>query len=139
MNSKILDTFISGVELFNKGETLAGHAKWESLWKVGDLEIRKWIKGWLQFSGSILNVFAKKREGAIYLAGKSINNLSDEGISSSIVDVDLAITDMSNLREILKNDSYPLEDTNVIARVIKIKLISFKYKRGVDFLMTSEH
>ena len=60
MNSKILDTFISGVELFNKGETLAGHAKWESLWKVGDLEIRKWIKGWLQFSGSILNVFAKK-------------------------------------------------------------------------------
>ena len=81
----------------------------------------------------------KKREGAIYLAGKSINNLSDEGISSSIIDVDLAITDMSNLREILKNDSYTLEDTNVIARVIKIKLISFKYKRGVDFLMTSEH
>ena len=73
MNSKIIDTFISGVKLFNKGETLAGHAKWESLWKVGDLEIRKWIKGWLQFSGSILNVFAEKREGAIYLAGKSIN------------------------------------------------------------------
>ncbi len=139
MNSRILDTFIVGVELLNKGEILAGHAKWENLWKVGDKQIRKWIKGWIQFSGSILNVLAGKNEGAIYLAGKSINNLSNDSLSSAIVNVELAKDDMCNLIVVLKNDSFTLEDISESARRIKIKLINSTNKRGVDFLMTSEH
>ncbi len=139
MNSRIINTFISGVELLNNGEILAGHAKWEKLWKVGDIQIRKWIKGWIQFSGAILNVLADKHEGAIYLAGKSINNLSNDSLSSAIVNVELAKDDMCNLIVVLKNDSFTLEDISESARRIKIKLINSTNKRGVDFLMTSEH
>jgi|GEM_PF-1190789 hypothetical protein len=139
MNSRIINTFISGVELLNNGEILAGHAKWEKLWKVGDIQIRKWIKGWIQFSGAILNVLADKHEGAIYLAGKSINNLSNDTISLAIVNVELAKDDMYNLIEVLKYNSFSSEDITELARSIKIKLINSTNKRGVDFLMTSEH
>lgn len=125
MNSKIIDSFISGVELFNQGQTLAGHDKWEKLWKVGDEGLRDWIKGWIQYSGSVLNIFAGKKRGAIYLARKSIENLTNDEISLSVVDVKSALLHMKQLIVILEDD-----DTSQMERVETAKKIRIRLKKS---------
>ncbi|MFQ6607769.1 MAG: DUF309 domain-containing protein [Fidelibacterota bacterium] len=120
MNSIIIDNFISGVQLFNQGEILKGHDKWEKLWKVGDKKLRKWIKGWIQFSGCILNVLAGKPGGAIYLAKKTDENLKQDEISPCFIDVESAISDINILQRLLE-DNVSSKEKIKAARQIRIK------------------
>ena len=47
--------FNQGRKLYNEGNIYEAHIIWEKIWKHGDKESRKQIKGFIQLSGAIIN------------------------------------------------------------------------------------
>ena len=79
--------------LFNNGEFYDTHIVWEHIWKEGDAEIRKNIKGFIQLSAGVLKYHQGNNKAAKYLLEKTRNNvvnadkLADRVAFNSVVDI----------------------------------------------------
>ena len=63
-NKSSMMLFNEGKDLFNEGELYEAHLKWEHIWKYGDNDSRKDIKGFIQMSGGA-GSHQKKRRGML--------------------------------------------------------------------------
>ena len=79
--------FNEGKDLFNKGELYEAHLKWEHIWKYGDNDSRKDIKGFIQMSGGLLKQSFGKQKAAEYLMEKAKNNIMKSQIFSNEVNI----------------------------------------------------
>mgnify|MGYP001182563345 CR=1 FL=1 len=92
--------FQTGKNLFNEGKIHDAHLIWEKIWKDGDENSRKKIKGFIQLSGALLNNEYGKRHAAEYLlkkANENISQLNDEEFSIDIKNVVMQIRKYSLL------------------------------------------
>lgn len=71
--------FREGQSLFNKGKIRQTYLIWEKIWKCGDEEARKNIKGFIQLSGGLLNNSYGKQQAAEYLMIKAKENIKGAG------------------------------------------------------------
>jgi len=97
------DKFIEGKILFNKGEIYNAHIAWEKIWKNGDADVRKNIKGFIQLTGALLNNSYGKKRSADYLLKKSIKCLKDADRLPQDVDISLIINQIENFILIIKD------------------------------------
>ena len=79
--------FNEGKDLFNEGALYEAHLKWEHIWKYGDNDSRKNIKGFIQLSGSLLNQSYGKQKAAEYLMEKAKNNIMKSQMFSNEVNI----------------------------------------------------
>jgi len=79
--------FNEGKDLFNEGELYEAHLKWEHIWKYGDNDSRKDIKGFIQMSGGLLKQSFGKQKAAEYLMEKAKNNIMESEMFSNKVNV----------------------------------------------------
>ena len=79
--------FNEGKDLFNKGELYEAHLKWEHIWKYGDNDSRKNIKGFIQMSGGLLKQSFGKQRAAEYLMEKAKNNIMKSQMFSNEVNI----------------------------------------------------
>lgn len=79
--------FNEGKDLFNEGALYEAHLKWEHIWKYGDKDARKNIKGFIQMSGGLLKQSFGKQRAAEYLMEKAKNNIMKSQMFSNKVNV----------------------------------------------------
>ena len=79
--------FNEGKDLFNEGALYEAHLKWEHIWKYGDNNSRKNIKGFIQMSGGLLKQSFGKQRAAEYLMEKAKNNIMESEMFSNKVNV----------------------------------------------------
>ena len=79
--------FNEGKDLFNEGALYEAHLKWEHIWKYGDNDSRKNIKGFIQMSGGLLKQSFGKQRAAEYLMEKAKNNIMESEMFSNKVNV----------------------------------------------------
>ena len=86
-NKSFMMLFDEGKELFNQDNIHEAHLTWEKIWKHGDNNTRKNIKGFIQLSGSLLNQSYGKQKAAEYLMEKAKNNIIESEMLSNKVNV----------------------------------------------------
>ena len=79
--------FNEGKDLFNEGALYEAHLKWEHIWKYGDNDSRKNIKGFIQMSGGLLKQSFGKQRAAEYLMEKAKNNIMKSQMFSNEVNI----------------------------------------------------
>ena len=79
--------FDEGKHLFNKGDIHEAHIIWEKIWKYGDGNMRKNIKGFIQLSGSLVNKSYGKQRAAEYLMEKAKSNILESEMLSNKVSI----------------------------------------------------
>jgi len=86
-NKSSMMLFNEGKDLFNEGALYEAHLKWEHIWKYGDNDSRKNIKGFIQMSGGLLKQSFGKQRAAEYLMEKAKNNIMESEMFSNKVNV----------------------------------------------------
>jgi predicted metal-dependent hydrolase len=86
-NKSFMMLFDEGKDLFNQEKIHEAHLTWEKIWKHGDNNTRKNIKGFIQLSGSLLNQSYGKQKAAEYLMEKAKNNIIESEMLSNKVNV----------------------------------------------------
>jgi len=111
-NNHILnETFIKGINYFNSSEFQEAHISWEKIWKKGNAEDRKKVKGYIQLTAAIINNIRKKKKASNYLFEKSINNIGENNFRN-ILNQDKLIDDIKSfhskgrIRIIVYNKSF---------------------------------
>ena len=87
------ESFKKGIILFNSNKFNKAHIVWETIWKDGNIEDRKKIKGYIQLTGAIINYLRGKKESSDYLFSKSIKNISANNFKK-IINQDKLINDI---------------------------------------------
>ncbi len=79
--------FEKGRDQSNQGEIYQAHVTWEHIWKEGDTDVRKNIKGFIQLTSGLLNNSYGKKQAAEYLLLKAIENIKYEDNFSGKLDL----------------------------------------------------
>tara|TARA_B100000959_G_C14944203_1_gene609158 strand:+ start:320 stop:676 length:357 start_codon:yes stop_codon:yes gene_type:complete len=94
--------FNQGRKLYNEGNIYEAHIIWEKIWKHGDKESRKQIKGFIQLSGAIINNQYGKKHAVEYLLTKAIQNLLS--LKESGININNLIDQINNYLALIHND-----------------------------------
>ena len=86
-------------------------AFWEKIWKHGDKESRKQIKGFIQLSGAIINNQYGKKHAVEYLLTKAIQNLLS--LKESGININNLIDQINNYLALIHNDVCCSEYINI--------------------------
>ena len=109
-----MNLFNEGKISFNKGKIHDAHITWEKIWKYGDKDTRKIIKGFIQLSGGLLNNSFGKRRAAIYLLEKARKNIMDADKILISLDLLSISKQIEELIIIIQDDVFCGESVNVI-------------------------
>ena len=90
-NQSYLEMFEKGRDLFNQGEIYQAHVTWEHIWKGGDADVRKNIKGFIQLTGGLLNNSYGKKQATEYLLLKAMENIKHTDKLSENLDLESII------------------------------------------------
>jgi predicted metal-dependent hydrolase len=84
-NKSSMMLFNEGKDLFNEGELYEAHLKWEHIWKYGDNDSRKDIKGFIQMSGGLIKNNLGSVKATTYLLKKAMINIENaKGLSKLV-------------------------------------------------------
>ncbi len=92
---------MEGLTHFNKGDIYKTHLIWEHIWKNGNDEIRRNIKGWIQLTGGLIKRNNGKDIAAKYLLTKAVTNIQKAKWISQIINTQSTINQVNNLLYIM--------------------------------------
>ncbi len=105
--------FQKGKKLFNEGKIHEAHTTWEKIWKNGNENSRKQIKGFIQLSGAILNNEFGKKHAAEYLLKKATENISQLSNGEFDIDIKNIVSQIKKYSLLIKDDICCCQNMNI--------------------------